>query len=197
MEGLSEFLIEADYSGCLLSSDVEAIWEYLRNTIHDGMNKFIPKVTIKANRHPKWFTKNVRHLIKCCRSIRRRVRIHSSPNLLAKLERLQSLLQTEIKTAKQDYESYLIKQFALSRDPGIYRHIKFLTSRSQFPGQMHLESTRATCDSDKASLFYNYFLSVFSSGSTKLPSPESLPSPTSCLSDIEVSFSDVYSALLL
>ena len=52
LEGLSEFLIEADYGGCLLSTDVEDIWEYLRNIIHDGMNKFIPKLTIKANRHP-------------------------------------------------------------------------------------------------------------------------------------------------
>ena len=63
--------------------------------------------------------------------------IHSSSNLVDKLEHLQSVLQSGIKAAKQEYESYLIKQFALSCNPGIYCHIKFLTS------QMHLESTRA------------------------------------------------------
>ena len=36
---------------------------------------------------------------------------------------------------------------------------------------------------------------MFSSGSAKLPSPESLPQPNSCLSDIEVSVPDVYSAV--
>ena len=60
---------------------------------------------------------------------------------------------------------------------------------------MHLESTKVTSDRDKATLFNNYFFSVFSSGPTELPSPESLSPPTSCLGDIEVSLSDVYSAL--
>ena len=60
---------------------------------------------------------------------------------------------------------------------------------------MHLESTKATLDMDKATLFKNYFFFVFSSGSAELLSPESLPPPNSCLSDIEVSVPDVYSAL--
>ena len=63
--------------------------------------------------------------------------------MVAKHERLQSVLQLEIKEAKQDYESYIIEQFALSRDPGIYHHIKFLTSRSQLPSQMHLDSNQS------------------------------------------------------
>ena len=80
-------------------------------------------------------------------------RIYSSPSLVAKLECLKLVLQTEIKVAKQDYRSYLIKQFVPSRDSVIYHHIKFLSSRSPFPGQMHVESTRATSDSDKVTLF--------------------------------------------
>ena len=51
MEGLDEFLLEADYSGCLLSTDLEEIWKYLRNIILDGMNKFIPKVSFKGDLH--------------------------------------------------------------------------------------------------------------------------------------------------
>ena len=60
---------------------------------------------------------------------------------------------------------------------------------------VYLESTIATSDKDKATLFNNYFFSVFSSDSTVLPSSESLPPPTSSLGDIEISLSDVYSAL--
>ena len=33
MEGLCEFFLEANYSGCLSSTDVEAIWEHLREAI--------------------------------------------------------------------------------------------------------------------------------------------------------------------
>ena len=157
------------------------------------MNKIIHKVTINSNRHPKWFTKHIRHLIKCCRSIRRSVTTWSTPSLVAKLERLQSVLQSEIKVAKQDYESYLIMQFALSRNPEIFHHIKRLTSWSQFPSQMYLESTIATSDRDKATLLNNYFFSVFLSNSVVLPSSETPPPPTSSVGDI--SLSEVYSAL--
>ena len=68
MEGLSEFLLDADYGRCLLSTNIETIWEYLRNLVHDGIHPY--KVTIKANHHPKCFTRNIRHLIKYSRSIR-------------------------------------------------------------------------------------------------------------------------------
>ena len=51
-EGLSEFLLEADYNRCLLSTNVKGIWECLRNITHDGMNKYIPKMTLKFNRQP-------------------------------------------------------------------------------------------------------------------------------------------------
>ena len=53
-------LIEIDYTGYLLSSDVDVIGEYLRNVIHDGMYKFTLRVAIKANRHPKWFIEEER-----------------------------------------------------------------------------------------------------------------------------------------
>ena len=58
-----------------------------------------------------------------CRPIRKRIGFRTFPYLVAKIERLQSILQFEIKEAKQDYESYTIEQFALSGDPGIYHHI--------------------------------------------------------------------------
>ena len=128
----------------------------------------------------------IRHLIKCYRSTRRRVTSHSSPRLHvgAKLERLESALQSETIAAKYNYESHIIKQHALSRDSGICRHTKSLTGPSQFPGQMYLESTRAVSDRDKATRFNNYFF-VISSGPTEFPSPDGVPSPTGSLNDIE------------
>ena len=114
----------------------------------------------------------------------------------AKLERLESALQSEIKAAKLDYESNSIKQFALSRDPRIYRYINSLTDPSQFPDIMHFGATEAVSDRDKATLFTNYFFSVFSTRSTELPSPNDLPLPASSLSNIDISLSDIYNALI-
>ena len=60
---------------------------------------------------------------------------------------------------------------------------------------MHFNSLSATTDSAKASLFNNYFYSIFTHSSFVLPTIDELPSVDSLISDISISVSDVYSEL--
>ena len=57
---------------------------------------------------------------------------------------------------------------------------------------MHYDSLFAITDSAKASLFNNYFYSIFTCSSFVLPTTDELPSVDSLISDISVSDSDVY-----
>ena len=54
--GLSSFFMDTDFSQLLSSNDVNLIWSSLKNIIYSGMNIFIPKVRLKKNQFPCWFT---------------------------------------------------------------------------------------------------------------------------------------------
>ena len=74
--GLNNFLSSIDFSVCEQFTDIESIWSFIKDSILDGINTNIPKVRIKPNSSPKWFTSNIRHQIKCLRTLRRKHKHH-------------------------------------------------------------------------------------------------------------------------
>ena len=79
-EGLCSFLLDADFSTCLQSEDVEFVWSSLKNMIYTGMNLFIPKVRLRRYQYPRWFTPELRHLCKCACTLRKRISKHPTSN---------------------------------------------------------------------------------------------------------------------
>ena len=82
-EGLCDYLLDSDFSVCLLSESIEQVWSFIKNTILEAMNLFIPKV--KAKVHPKWFNSEIRHTIKCLRTLRRKCSLHPSNKIFSNL----------------------------------------------------------------------------------------------------------------
>ena len=63
---LNEYLLGCDFYN---STDIEEIWSILKHHILTGMNLFIPKVKLRSHQFPVWFTPDLRHLIKCLRTL--------------------------------------------------------------------------------------------------------------------------------
>ena len=114
---------------------------------------------------------------------------------LTKLLSAESLLEDKLKLAKSSYENNLAHKLANSESNKIYAYIYSLSSKHSLPPLMHFDSLSATTDSVKASLFNNYFYSIFTRSSFVLPTIGELPSVDSLISDISISDSDVYSEL--
>ena len=79
---LCSYLMDTDFSPCLLSNDIEFIWSIIKNAIYSGMNLFIPKVRLRKHQFPRWFTPELRHLTKRIRTLRKRISKHPSLNCL-------------------------------------------------------------------------------------------------------------------
>ena len=49
----------------LINMDINEGWNLIKNRIHDGMIKFIPKVTLKNNKEllPKWINNKVKRCL--------------------------------------------------------------------------------------------------------------------------------------
>jgi len=74
--------------------------------------------------HPPWFTSEVRHVIKRLRTLCRRYKLHPSQNILDTIASLEDTLQSKISSAKLDFESSLISNFASANNTKIYKHLK-------------------------------------------------------------------------
>ena len=53
--GLSDCLLQLDFSDCYYSDDVEYVWAIIKQSILRAMLLYILKVHLKSQQTPKWF----------------------------------------------------------------------------------------------------------------------------------------------
>ena len=72
-EGLYQFFINSDLTNLYNCSDVNQVWTLVRDLVTTGMDQFIiiPKVRLKFNQYPKWFSPQMRHQVKCMCTLRK------------------------------------------------------------------------------------------------------------------------------
>ena len=75
-EGLCHFLLSSDLTDFYDCSEVNQAWTFVKNLITTGMNQFIPKVKLRSNQYPKWFSPQLRHQVKCMRTLCKKLRHH-------------------------------------------------------------------------------------------------------------------------
>ena len=197
-EGMCDYLLDWDFSECLASSDVEFIWAQVKFAIYSAIELFVPLVSCpRSYSHLlKWFNSDLRHKLKCVKTLRRRYNSHPTSHVFGRLSDLESRLMAGISSAKSDFESQLVSNCAITSNFRIFSYIRSMSHQNQFPPTMFLDSSSASSDIDKAELFNRYFYSIYSSWSEDLPSLSSLPPRSdqlATLSDIHVCLSEVCS----
>ena len=81
MEGLLMYLLDYDFCSCFHSNDNERVWVIINRAILKAMNLHIPKLKVKAQKQPKWFTSDIRHQLNCLRSLRKRNKVHPTEQI--------------------------------------------------------------------------------------------------------------------
>ena len=97
-------------------------------------------------------------------------------------------------SVKMEFERNLISTPSSCRTQQIFKYIQKLTGHKSLPPTVTYESSYATQDTLKVSLFNSYFQSVYTQSSFRLPSV--LPPPEHCIECITISEMDVYEALM-
>jgi len=156
-QGLHDLLCDFNFTPCYVIDDVEYIWH-----ITAGMELFIPVNKVHSDQHPVWFSSEITHCINRLRTLRRRYKWHPTYHISNTIDLLEKSLQDNISTAKQNYESHLINNFASINNNKLFKYLKSITrSNNNPPIIMNFDSSSASTDSDKANLFNKYFHSVF------------------------------------
>ena len=130
-----------------------------------------------------------------------RKKVRSSPKSVSHTMSLKSAeltLHKNIVEAKASYENKLVLDCAFKNNNKIYSHIRSLTKSSSYPSTMHLDSRVESSDMGLATIFNEYFYSVFTSssvGSDFMSCSNSSVPTSNLLSDIDISVSEVYKGL--
>ena len=127
----------------------------------------------------------------CLRTIRKWCASRPTPTNLSKRHSLESKLHQLMTNAKLRFEQNLSMQSSSK----IFKYIKSLSSSASVPPIVSLDSSTATNDYQKISMFNSFFHSVFTQSSFQILPLDDLPTPISELSDISISEMDVFEAL--
>ncbi len=159
---LANYILDYDFSSCLYTHNVELAWNHLRFTLHNAISQFAPKVKLKPRKcFPKWYNSEIRLRLNRTRHFRKQAKCHPTTANVNRLEREDNYLNQLMTTSKMKFEASLVEEFAYSNSNKIYKYINNLLKRDNIPETMHFESQLATCDLEKASLFNQFFRSVY------------------------------------
>ena len=153
----------------------------------------IPKFKSRARQYPKWFSPELHHQLKCLHTLRKTCKRSPTPHKLDRLDRAEAEFQQNIIKTKSSYEADLIYNHADGSVSKIYNYIRTITKAKTIPTVLHLNSMVATNDADKATLFNQYFHSVFTTDSSTVA--DMGDAPTELLQSINITETDVYDAL--
>ena len=190
-EAMNTFFNQYDFGELYGTSDLEDAWNCLKRIIFEGILQFVPKTCSRRYPHPKWFNSEIQHQLNKVHTLRHRCRNNLSSSLSSQLYESEARLSEAMVTAKLNFESQLIQDLATNNSSRIYKYISTLSSNRQLPSIMYLDNTQAYTSSDRAQLFNQYFHSVFTHSSYKLPSLADLSAVETVLSTINISLLDV------
>jgi len=192
-DDICDFIYNTDFTPFYTSEDIEFLWYYLSNIIRSAIEQLIPTVTVNESNQPPWFNSNIRHHIKCLRTLKRKHTAHPTTANLTNLENSQEQLQSKLSAAKSRYESNLVHGYATKNNSKIYKYIRNITKSASIPSTLFQNSSPINCDFEKANLFNNYFYSVFTKPSPSLATGTDYPIS---LSSIQITEEEVYDILI-
>ena len=195
LDGICSYLMDSDFSFCFQCNDIEFMWFTIKSLIYDAMSIFIPKIHVRTHQGPKWFTSDIRHHLKCLRSLRKRFKSRPTQHVSLKIRDYEDLLQLKMAHAKAFFEKKLIDTLESGQSSAIFSYIRSSTAFNSLPQVMSLDNFVSESDDEKARLFNKYFQSVFTKCSFHLPPISDLPTPQSCIGQITITESEVYQNL--
>ena len=169
-------------------SDFNQVWTFVRDLITTGMDQFIPKVRLKFDQYPKWFSPQMRYqvIVSVC------VHYEKTEKTLNYILSTMTYSFRGKFLTKSKLECSLINNFAYNRNPKIFHYIRDFIKTEPFPPILQYGTSKVESDREKAKMLSNYFYSVFTSSDFALPNMKEL---VKLISDISPRFEEVYQVI--
>lgn len=146
-----------DYLGATLenesNSDVESMWTRLKDAVEYCLEHFVPTRAVRTRRKNPWVTRQVMHLKRKLKRLRKHRHISPQP-----WNDLKKLLAGKLSEAKTYYHNVALPEFIKSDPHKFWRHLGKATDKVE---EIMLGGKRVTEPQIIADSFNNFFYSVF------------------------------------
>ncbi len=174
---------------------VNEMWPMIKRSILHARDVFVPRLKIPSKPHPKWFDSTVRHKLNCTRTLHRNLQKKPTLSNEQRLQAAENDLQNAILLAKEQYVTKLQCEFGQNQRK-LYSHLRSLTSSNSRPDYFIANNKPIYDPQQIANAFNLFFHSTFTKRSNfMLPDTAHLPTPANQLSTIEITKTDVFTAL--
>ena len=137
----------------------------MKSLIFECYHLFIPKLTNKSIRYPKWFNSNLIHQSNHVKYLRKKANTSPTVHNVLTLQKAELGLANQTSSAKKDYETQLVKEFAFRNSSPIFKYIRSFSKQVGLPSVMSLDTESESSSHGKADLFNKFFSSVFTTNS--------------------------------
>lgn len=145
----------------VISDGVDAIWSTFNDQVMSAIEQSVPKVNVKCSRDPPWIDDEARRLIRRKQIVWRKAKKGDSA---VQWQRYRALRNDVKALTKRKYDLYIesLSEVSVSNPKRFWSFFRCKTKSRTIP--ICITDGESTCDNsvEKASLFNDYFVSVFS-----------------------------------
>ncbi|CAB4010406.1 Hypothetical predicted protein [Paramuricea clavata] len=179
-------------------------WQQWKKAFLEAVSQHTPSVRVKGRNYVPWMNSTILHNIKKKNSLRLRIKKSPTPTeyLLEKFKTLRSSIKSMLRNSRSKYFDSICSSRALN-PKRFWSLFKFNNKTRNIPQKLSVKVTETKRTSagnpaDIATLFNNYFTSIFTTDpNIENYSPDALPyqSNNTIIEDITLSEADVFSVL--
>ena len=201
--GLRSGIGAIDLCSTINTDDVNISWHQWKDAFLAAVQDYIPKKNIKGRNNPPWINGDIVHALRKKESARQKFLSSPTDSLRAKFRELRAKVKNMIKESRTNFFNSLDSD--LRNNPKRFWSVFKLSSKeSNFPDTMSrgvgegvsTPTRTASSPADIASMFNEYFTSVFSTKDHPDPTPTEPEPLDPALCDVSFTTEDVSEALL-
>ena len=105
---MNEHILSLDLSDYYESQNVELLWLSLKSLIHECYHLFVPKLSNRSIRHPKWFNSDLIHQSNHVKYLRKKADSSPTVHNTLILRKAEQGLVNQTSSAKKDYRKHTL-----------------------------------------------------------------------------------------
>ena len=181
----SDYLNSKNWPAEFQNFNTDQCWNYLKETISEGMKKFVPCKRRRQNNRPPWMSQKILKLVRKKQRRYNKYMQSKSPQDFTDYKELEKTTKTAIRNAKRNFEKKLSSEH--NKRP-FNSYLKSKTHARSTIGPLKLNGQLFNDNKNMATILNDYFGSVFTNpdgASIPIPDTQVFGSPISNISFTE------------
>ncbi|KAK9508597.1 hypothetical protein O3M35_006124 [Rhynocoris fuscipes] len=194
-ESLSYYLASVDWNA-MYSMDLNDAVNFFYNVLYSGCDMFIPIKIVRNDKFPKWYSPELKHLIKQKKLAHKTFKTHPSVEHYNVFSRLRAECK---KLSQTNYSSHLeLVENDIAVDPKqFWSYVNSLKNNNDIPAAMYLGNKNCDKGCDIVNLFADHFGAVYNKNNLVLNDKyfNSCDNNIINVNNLDLSISDVFIAI--